>query len=205
MWFFPLPKTQTISFSPLNLVLNNLWEGASTLSFEDYSNLNDLTCPFLSFIPSHLFLPSCSTLSCSSACLVKRRIRVLTFGPLRGRKIQEKIKTQVPGCCQKCCSRKDLILSLCAVPPLLSFPSASLISWLPVIPHCSLPRAVSPQQWRSDFFLGSWLPPACQLSNFPLGITWPSSVYFSSFNIMFSPSFISPTPQSLCCFPSKPP
>lgn len=91
--------------------------------------------------------------------------------------MQEKIKTQVPGCCQKCCSRKDLILSLCAVPPLLSFPPAQLISWLPVIPHCSLPRAASSQQWRSHFFLGSWLPPACQLLDFPLGITWPSSVY----------------------------
>lgn len=49
-----LPKNKTISFSPLSVVLNNLWEGASAPSFEDYSNLNDLTCPFLSFISSLL-------------------------------------------------------------------------------------------------------------------------------------------------------
>lgn len=79
----PLPENKTISFSPLSLVLNNLWEGASAPSFEDYSNLNDLTCPFLSFIPSHLFLPSCSTLSCSSARLGRGRIRALTFWPLK--------------------------------------------------------------------------------------------------------------------------
>lgn len=80
MWFFPpCQKTKQSLFSPLSLVLNNLWEGASAPSFEDYSNLNDLTCPFLSFIPSQLFLPSCSTLSCSSVCPGRGKIRALTF------------------------------------------------------------------------------------------------------------------------------
>lgn len=75
---FPLPKKKNLFF-PLSLILNNLWEGASTPSFEGYSNLNDLTCPFLSFILSHLFLPSCSTSSCSSARLGRGKITALTF------------------------------------------------------------------------------------------------------------------------------
>lgn len=123
--FFPqillfLEYRNQFSFFP-SLVLNNLWEGVSTTLFEGYSHLNDLTCPFFSFVSSHLFITSCSTLSDSSVCL--GRISALTFDHAENEKHRRKSR---PRCSwwQKCCFRKDLISSICVVPTLISFPSS---------------------------------------------------------------------------------
>lgn len=71
--------------------------------------------------------------------------------------------------------------------------------------HSSLFTSKGCELSTMEILLLPWLlAPSCLPAlEFSLGHYLAKQCIFSSFNILFSPSFISPTPQSLCCFFSK--
>lgn len=95
-------------------------------------------------------------------------------------------------------------ISLCSA----STPQLPLsLTYLLAPSHSSLFTSKGCELSTMEILLLPWLlAPSCLPAlEFSLGHYLAKQCVFSSFNILFSPSSISPTPQSLCCFSPKPP